>query len=276
MLGCHAEATQSEQTTSDQKSTSICEHLLPGGKLEVRRKNGCPVVGIEDPTQAMSPAMRREFEQLEERQVEHNERIALIFAKAEEDGYLDDPDVVRLMMSTVASKYLRDKGVQREVSLDEREAYFQANQDEFGFPEMRTGRILTLDLGARDPAGVFDELEQIRTEVLAEEDRNSIFSAKVLELSTHETREKTVGLLEPTAQRGEKVTADPIIAQKLFELSEAGEVSSPFRLGDQAAIVLLVNRIEGRVPAFEEVSAIVAGKVREQRLREFVERIDEK
>jgi parvulin-like peptidyl-prolyl isomerase len=65
------------------------------------------------------------------------------------------------------------------------------------------------------------------------------------------------------------------IAHAWFSLPGEGTVSEPFVVDGGWAIVALVRSVPGREANYDAVSAMVKSEIRDQRIRKFVEGLDD-
>jgi parvulin-like peptidyl-prolyl isomerase len=79
----------------------------------------------------------------------------------------------------------------------------------------------------------------------------------------------------PGGVPGQLDTLDEPIADALCSLPGEGTVSEPFAVDGGWAIVALVRRVPGREANYDAVSAMVKSEIRDQRIRTFVEGLND-
>lgn len=268
-FGCHQAASDANAASAPDQPESICESLSPSAESVAGEFEGCPIIAPAA-SAVGAPSEREQFEKLRESQRQFNSKMVKVFRAAEKDGFLNEPEVARRLMNSVAIQYMKEKGVELEISYGDTRTYFESHRSEFARPQMRIGRVLAIEFAGQKREEVETQLLELRRAITEDDASKSRMIAAIIESSTHPTARTTMGLLEPTARDGDERTVAPELANATFELDQVGDVSLPFEVDGGLAIVMLDRIVPGTEVAFEDVDGLIRQRIREQRIDDFI------
>lgn len=197
----------------------------------------------------------------------------LLAAEAKREGYLDDPEIVRMAKSMAVKKLVAekvDRPLKREtLTEDQLRAYYEAHPDEFSRPTVVRGRILMV-LRREGAQSCFDEA--------AEQVRSGVEFAQVVKTYSDDAAARANGGMSRWLAEGQESRRYPeSVLQSLFELSSVGAVSPPILTEKAFFMVQLVERRDGIVTDFQIAKQTIGRKVharmRQEAYQAYVERL---
>jgi parvulin-like peptidyl-prolyl isomerase len=238
----------------------------------------CPVIvpdlDARQNARQLSGDARRKFEEAQRTSAE--EQI-LILRHAEQEGFMKRPDVQRSLIRYVARRYMRQEGLHSEVTDAEARSYYEENRSSFGIPEKRIARQILFGV----PEGAGDvEFDAAYGEAMEFVDRNGPrmnpveFGKSAAKISDDPRSAQKAGIIAATAHRGDERSVSPAVAEALFALEERGEMTQPVRSSEGWHVLVLAQRIDGVQRDFDDVSALVKKRIREEQRKAFIRELE--
>lgn len=203
-----------------------------------------------------------------EKQAQTEVKLAYI---AQRTGFLDQPDIQKKLIRLVGNLYMREKKLVQNISEDEKQAYYQAHKEEFGYPTVRYARHILFEVNdqhnskqAKAQAQAFYKTHGNKKMASGE------FASLAATLSTDTETSWQGGLLPATASKGKYVTVEPALAETLFDL-ERGQISRPVKSSKGWHILYFARAVKGYPSEYKDVANLIHMKLQKKKYNDFID-----
>lgn len=251
---------RAQQTTeADEEAVAIVNgEVITAGELERRLEGLAPYARARYTTTDRKKEYLRNVVAFE-----------ILADEAERREFGDDPEVVQAMKEVMVRRMLRqivrERVKLRDISDAEIEAYYQEHIDRYRKPLARRAALIEVDTEA--------EARRIREDLI---ERGSSQDAEPLQAFRIAASRYSI---DPKARRaggdvgfvnaGDAQDVErPALAEQVFALDAAGEVSPAFRLGERWALATFIEERQSREQPLDEVRRTIQETLLEKKRQE--------
>ncbi len=193
-----------------------------------------------------------------QRAVDDEIAFELLANEAKRLGYMDDPEIIRVMKSMAVQKLVKEKvdsKLKSEALTEEQyRAYYDANMHEFSNPALVRGRILMV-LKREGGKARFDD-------AVAALEKGTGFAEVVKQYADDASARANGGMSSWLSEARENKRYPKQVVETLFGLAAPNDVSEPFETDRAFYMVQLSERRDGRVIPFEDAKNMIARKLK--------------